>query len=131
MVPERYTGYEPMVTVACVNFMPVVPSGSHTPDVDCKEATVRKMELAIGEAAAQGVDIVVFPEEALSGAGSCTPCRLEGGACADHRAFAETVPGPTTERLAVRWPPRSTSTCMWACPNATPTTRTSSTTRSR
>jgi predicted amidohydrolase len=90
-VPERYQGYEQTVTVACVNFMPVAGD---------KAATLGKIEVAVREAASQGAQIVVFPEEALSGASACDPCRLEGGPCAEHRAFAETVPGPSTERLA-------------------------------
>jgi len=91
MVPSQYAAYEPVVSVAAVNFTPVIGD---------KRATLAKLEADIVEAAAQGANIVAFPEEALSGAGSCAGCRETAGPCEAHLEFAETVPGPTTRRIA-------------------------------
>ena len=65
-----------------------------------KEANLAKIEANLREAAAQGIDIVAFPEEALVGAAECAACRSGAAACEDHHALAETVPGPSTERIA-------------------------------
>jgi predicted amidohydrolase len=91
MVPSQYSAYEQVVSVAAVNFNPVIGD---------KQATLAKLEADVVEAAAQGANLVVFPEEALSGAGSCADCRAAAGPCEAHLEFAETVPGPTTERVA-------------------------------
>ena len=91
MIPERYSAYEKTVTVACVNFGPVAGDTA---------ATLAKLEANVVEAASQGAQIIVFPEEALVGASFCGACRDEGGPCAQHLAIAETVPGPSTERVA-------------------------------
>jgi predicted amidohydrolase len=82
---------EPNVTVACVNFTPV-----HGDPV----ATLAKMRANVAEAAAQGAQVVVFPEEALQGSGSCEACRAAGEPCDGHRARAETVPGPSSDAMA-------------------------------
>ena len=58
MIPERYASYEKVVTVGAVNFTPVRGD---------KPANLAKIEANLREAASQGVDIVVFPEEALVG----------------------------------------------------------------
>ena len=78
------------VTVASVNFTPVWHD---------TEATLAKMRANIAEAASQGAQLVVFPEGALRGCGSCMVCAAEGGPCAEHLAGAETVPGPSTEAI--------------------------------
>ncbi|MFC1994086.1 carbon-nitrogen hydrolase family protein [Chloroflexota bacterium] len=91
MIPEEYQKYEKVVTVACVNFTPVVG------DID---ATLEKMKGNIKEAAAQGCNIIAFGEEALHGAGFCEGCASEQGPCQRHREIAETVPGPSTQEIA-------------------------------
>jgi predicted amidohydrolase len=78
------------VVVASVNFTPVWHD---------TEATLAKMRANIVEAASQGADIVVFPEGALRGCGSCAECAELGGPCDGHLAGAETVPGPSTEAI--------------------------------
>ena len=91
MIPERYASYEKVVTLGAVNFASV--NGD-------KQATLRKIEANVREAASQGVDIVAFPEEALVGLGACEVCRSGAPHCEHHHALAETVPGPSTERVA-------------------------------
>ena len=91
MIPERYARYEKVVTVAAVNFS-AVPGD--------KAATLAKVEASIREAASQGVDIIAFPEEALIGCGSCEICRSGASHCDYHHELAETVPGPSTQRIA-------------------------------
>jgi predicted amidohydrolase len=83
--------YEPVVTVACANFRSLEGD---------KRATLAKLEASIAEAAAQGANIVAFPEEALIGASACAACRAELGPCEEHLELAETVPGPSTRRIA-------------------------------
>ncbi|MAG30470.1 MAG: hypothetical protein CL908_06185 [Deltaproteobacteria bacterium] len=80
-----------LVTVASVNFSPVFE------DVN---ATLEKMTSNVIEAAAQGADLVVFPELALLGAGSCPECSALKAACERHQQLAETVPGPSSEAMA-------------------------------
>ena len=89
MIPAEYAEFEQVVSVGCVNFA----RGAS------KALTLAKIEANIREAAAQGIDIVVFPEGALTGPVDCS-CRFDGGACASHRDLAETVPGPATEHIA-------------------------------
>lgn len=92
MIPERYASYEKVVTVGAVNFASVAGD---------KEASLAKIEANVREAAAQGVDLVVFPEEALIGFGPCPVCQSgERRHCDYHHGLAETVPGPSTERVA-------------------------------
>ncbi|MFO0687266.1 MAG: carbon-nitrogen hydrolase family protein [Myxococcota bacterium] len=80
-----------LVTIAAVNFAPVYGEA---------KATVEKMAANIEEAAAQGADLVVFPEGALLGCHSCTACRVLGGPCDECVASAETVPGPASDAIA-------------------------------
>jgi predicted amidohydrolase len=77
--------------VGVANFAPVIRD---------KSATLDKIEASIVEAAAQGIELLAFPEEALIGAAACEGCRAAGGACDEHVELAETVPGPATERVA-------------------------------
>jgi predicted amidohydrolase len=79
------------VTVGCANFAPVAGD---------KAATLEKMVATIREAAAQGVEILAFPEEALIGAEACTGCVDGQGPCDVHVSLAETVPGPSTDVVA-------------------------------
>ncbi|MGI9433127.1 MAG: nitrilase-related carbon-nitrogen hydrolase, partial [Myxococcota bacterium] len=65
MIPERYAPYEKVVTVGAANF---------TATPGDKAANLAKIESNIREAAAQGVDIIAFPEEALIGCGGCDVC---------------------------------------------------------
>lgn len=90
-IPERYAAYETTATIGVVNFASV------RGDV---AATLAKVEANIREAGAQGIDILVFPEEALTGLGGCTACREQVAHCDYHHGLAETVPGPATERIA-------------------------------
>ncbi|MEE2663253.1 MAG: carbon-nitrogen hydrolase family protein [Myxococcota bacterium] len=91
MIPERYASYQKTVTVGTVNFM-------STPGD--KADNLAKIEANVREAAAQGVDIVAFPEEALIGCGGCDVCSTGAPHCEYHDSLAETVPGPSTERIA-------------------------------
>ena len=77
--------------VGVANFAPVYND---------KAATLDKIEAGIVEAAAQGIDLLAFPEEALVGGAACEGCRSVGGPCDAHIELAETVPGPATERVA-------------------------------
>jgi predicted amidohydrolase len=79
-----------LVTIATVNFSPVFGE---------PKATLEKMVSNIEEAAAQGADLVVFPELALLGCGGCAECAKVGGPCKKHTALAETVPGPSSLAL--------------------------------
>ena len=89
MIPAEYMAYEPAVAVGCVNFA----------RASSKEGSLARIEANVREAALQGCEIVVFPEGALSGSIDCS-CRFDGSACAGHRELAETVPGPSTDRIA-------------------------------
>jgi len=80
-----------VVTVGVVNFAPV-PND--------KAATLAKIEANVREAAQQGIELLVFPEEALVGADACATCLETQGPCDTHVALAETIPGPATERIA-------------------------------
>ena len=91
MIPERYAAYDKVVTVGAVNFSSIPGD---------KAANLAKIEDNVREAAAQGVDIVVFPEEALIGCGGCDVCRSGADHCDYHAELAESVPGPSTERIA-------------------------------
>ena len=91
MIPERYASYETVVTLGVVNFATIRGD---------KEATLQKIEANMREAASQGVGILAFPEEALVGCGGCDVCQTGADFCEYHDALAETVPGPSTERLA-------------------------------
>jgi len=91
VIPAEYQSFEPVVTVGCVNFAPVWGD---------KKQTLAKIEANVVEAAAQGIDILLFPEEALTGASACAACRAEMAACETHLALAEPVPGPATDHVA-------------------------------
>ena len=77
----------------------IAASVNFTPVYGDTKATLEKMLDNIREAAAQGADLVVFPEVALRGCGSCDGCRAAGGPCDHHLETSETVPGPSTETI--------------------------------
>ena len=68
MIPSEYEQFEQVVSLGVVNFTPVWG--------DPKQ-TLAKIEANVVEAAAQGIDIVAFGEEALIGATGCDACRAE------------------------------------------------------
>jgi predicted amidohydrolase len=90
MIPSEYEQFEKVVTVGAVNFTPVWGD---------PKRTLAKIEANVVEAAAQGVDIVAFGEEALVGPTGCDACRAEQQACELHLDLAETVPGPATDHV--------------------------------
>ena len=77
--PER-------ITVACVNFE-AVPRD--------KAATLEKMATIVAGAAAQGSDLVIFPELAINTWGRCAPCAEQHQPCDWHRTQAEKADGPS------------------------------------
>ena len=79
------------MSLGVVNFTPVWG--------DPKQ-TLAKIEANVVEAAAQGIDIVAFGEEALIGPTGCDACRAEAAACEFHLELAQTVPGPATDHVA-------------------------------
>lgn len=84
MIPEPYSTYEPQVTLGCVNYQ------SSWGD---KAANLAKIKNFVVEGAKQGVDILAFPELALTGYESNEALSL-------HRELAETIPGPAVEEIA-------------------------------
>ena len=85
MIPQRYQRYENSVTVGCVNYDSVWGD---------KAANLEKIKGMITEAADQGINVLAFPELALSG----YECNED---FTMHRQAAETIPGPATEEIAV------------------------------
>ena len=84
MIPEQYRQYEDTFTLGCVNYHSIWND---------KAASIGKVKRLIGEAAQQGIDILVFPELSLSGYEANEDNTM-------HREFAETIPGPATEEIA-------------------------------
>ncbi len=80
----RANRYERLATLGCVNFATVWGD---------KKANLDKIKAAIVQAASMGVDILAFPELALSGYECAEDCRM-------HHELAETIPGPATEEIA-------------------------------
>jgi predicted amidohydrolase len=91
VIPTEYEQFEQVVTVGVTNFTPVWG--------DTKQ-TLAKIEANVTEAASQGIDILAFGEESLSGTTGCDVCRIEGHACELHLELAQTVPGPATDHVA-------------------------------
>jgi predicted amidohydrolase len=73
------------ITVGCANFE-AVPRD--------KRATLEKMDTVIADAAAQGCDVVIFPELALNTWGRCAGCADAHRPCEWHRGQAEPADGP-------------------------------------
>jgi len=84
MIPSKYKKYAKTVTVACVNYAPIWGD---------KNANLEKIKNLIDRAADQGVNIIAFPELALSG----YECNED---FTMHRELAETIPGPATEEIS-------------------------------
>ena len=84
MRPTPVEGCESCATLGCVNFATVWGD---------KEANLGKIRHAIEEAASQGINILAFPELALSGYECSEDFSM-------HGALAETIPGPATEEIA-------------------------------
>ncbi|MFC1979462.1 carbon-nitrogen hydrolase family protein [Chloroflexota bacterium] len=74
--------YEDKVTVACVNFAPILGD---------KSATLEKIKQFTIQASDRGANIIIFPETALTG--YIFPLEMIS-------SLAETVPGPSTEEMA-------------------------------
>ncbi len=83
--------YENIVTVAAVNWTGVWGD---------KSANLAKIKEVSVEAANAGVNIIAFPELALSGYECSAEIRSEKKPCKMHTDAAETIPGPATEELA-------------------------------
>jgi predicted amidohydrolase len=81
----------PTVSIACINFNPVWGD---------KAANVDKIKAFVTEAAGQGNQMIIFPELALSGYECSEAVDGEHKACRMHRELAETIPGPTTEKIS-------------------------------
>jgi predicted amidohydrolase len=79
------------VSIACINFHPVWGD---------KAANAAKMKTFVTEAAGQGNNIIIFPELALSGYECSEEGNGEHKSCRMHRELAESIPGPTTEKMA-------------------------------
>lgn len=85
-LPARRTA-----TISCVNFEPVF---------DDKAATLERMAGWIAAAAAEGSQLVVFPEGALSSWTWCEGCNQADGPCAWHLdEVAEPDDGPAVTRI--------------------------------
>lgn len=85
--------YPDFVTVACVNFAGVASDGTSS-----KSYRLEKMVGQVRDAKRQGAQLVVFPESALGAHGdTCATCSVETGPSAQHQAWAETIPGPSTD----------------------------------
>ncbi|MBI4318788.1 MAG: carbon-nitrogen hydrolase family protein [Chloroflexi bacterium] len=65
-----------------------------------KAANLAKMKSKVREAAQLGINIVCFPELALSGYECGEEARGDQCPCAMHAELAETIPGPSTEEIA-------------------------------
>jgi predicted amidohydrolase len=78
------------ITVACVNFESVPRD---------KAATLEKMATFIADAAAQGADLVIFPELALNSWGRCAECAEHHRPCAWHRGEAEVADGAACQAV--------------------------------
>jgi len=91
MIPQEYAKYEKAVTLAAVNW--------HG-EWGNKKANLEKMKAKMREAAQLGVNMLCFPELALSGYECGEEARKTEQPCAMHAEAAETIPGPATEEIA-------------------------------
>ncbi|MEA2386960.1 MAG: 5-aminopentanamidase [Thermoleophilaceae bacterium] len=78
------------VTVGAVNYAGIWAD---------KAANLEKIERHIRDAAAVGVEIVAFPELAVSGYDCSEPPEGRSGPCSLHAESAETIPGPATDAI--------------------------------
>lgn len=78
-------------TVGCVNFEAAYRD---------KAATLNKMISFVDRAAADGVELLVFPELALNSWGDCVDCSTQHAPCDWHLGEAEVSDGPACAALA-------------------------------
>ena len=83
--------YEKVITVSCVNFRTIWGD---------KAANLEKIKSSIEAVAAFGSNLIVFPEQALSGYECSEDARRNHKPCLMHDETAETIPGPATEEIA-------------------------------
>jgi len=83
--------YETTVTLAAVNWKGKWGN---------KSANLEKMQAKVREAAQLGVNMVCFPELALTGYECGEEARKKQKPCTMHTEAAETIPGPVTEEVA-------------------------------
>lgn len=91
MIPEEYAEYEKVVTIAGVNWKG---------EWGNKENNLEKMKATIRQASGLGVNMIAFPEMALTGYECGPEARNEQMPCTMHTEAAETIPGPSTEEMA-------------------------------
>lgn len=91
MIPREYDKYESTVTLAAVNWKG---------EWGNKAANLEKIQEKVREAARQGVNMLCFPELALTGYKCGEEARQERKPCTMHIGAAETIPGPATEEIA-------------------------------
>ena len=91
MIPKEYEKYEKFVTLGAVNW--------HG-EWGNKAANLEKMKAKMREAALLGVNMLCFPELALTGYECGEEARRDQKPCALHTEAAETIPGPSTEEIA-------------------------------
>ena len=84
--------YQDTVSVACINFQ------TRWGD---KAANLAKMKTFTIDAAKQGNNVIIFPELALSGYECSEDMSSARQSCHMHAELAETIPGPSTEEMAV------------------------------
>jgi predicted amidohydrolase len=65
-----------------------------------KRANLAKMKDKVKDAAQMGIDMICFPELALSGYECGDEAKKDHKPCSMHIEAAETVPGPSTEEMA-------------------------------
>ncbi len=88
---EEYQQYEKVVTIAGVNWKG---------EWGNKKANLEKMKTKVRDAAQYGINIIAFPELALTGYECGPEARQEQRPCAMHSEAAEKIPGPSTEEMA-------------------------------
>ncbi|MDO8691695.1 MAG: carbon-nitrogen hydrolase family protein [Dehalococcoidia bacterium] len=91
MIPKEYQNYESVVTVGAVNWKG---------EWGNKEANLEKMKQKVREASQMGINMVCFPELALSGYECGAEAKRDHRQCSMHSQSAETVPGPSSEEMA-------------------------------
>ncbi|MDO8690397.1 MAG: carbon-nitrogen hydrolase family protein, partial [Dehalococcoidia bacterium] len=89
--PEISLSIPTLVTVGAVNWKGVWGD---------KSANLEKMKAKIREAARLGIDMLCFPELALTGYECSDEASSRQGPCALHAEGAETIPGPSTKEIA-------------------------------
>ena len=91
MIPKEYEKYERVVTVGAVNWKGEWGNTA---------ANLERMKEKVREAAQMGINMVCFPELALSGYECGEEARRDNRQCSMHREAAEAIPGPSTEEMA-------------------------------